>query len=52
MLTSKEEENELGSHFEAKSKYLRLNIPTENTGILLQKNQMGTKTTKNTEDVM
>ena len=42
-LTSKEGENAFGSHFETKSKYLKLYIPTENTGILLQKNPYGDK---------
>ena len=36
MFTSKEGENAFGSHFETKSKYLKLYTPAENTGILLQ----------------
>ena len=31
-----EGENAFGSHFETKSKYLKLYTPAENTGILLQ----------------
>ena len=38
MLTSKEGENALGSHFETKA-----NIPAESTGILLQNNPLGTE---------
>ena len=43
MFTSKEGENAFGSHFETKSKHLKLYTPTENKGILLQKNPFGNK---------